>query len=280
MLKRNIINILIIGTLSILIVPANSFAMKKRPPMQIKKRDPKIQINEILNEIDENQKNLINDMSDSFRFVYYSNDAISPDTRLYKDKEKLENLKLNKQNIKDQIQTVENRMHVAFSLTKEEEEELRLKIEYVKEIQDDISKGLECIQNEDSYNTYHAKKRISAKLNILFFKRLLKGSGDVTINIKECSHMGHDYVPLTNTSKCPVCKERPFTKEEKQHYKKNNKTPKLQQAKRLASNQEQLENPNNNHWLKPYLWPATKITLCASGAILALVLTSKLLGWR
>ena len=333
MSKKSLSNILLIGLLSIFILPTNLFAMKKA-----EEKTSQEQINDILTDLQQDQDQLVTDLLDSFM------ERICPRTSrtlsIIRNRFLEPFLDQNSQNLNNKIKNSEaiitNILNNSPSLGENEKLEFQNKLQKLKHLQLQIDRNVIArialnpsikVSKARIYECWHD----SAKSIDQTFKEILGDTVSVydkfmpkdanTLTYKFASEMYSLCQALNeNRNESKFCvrvrrgraregdkwesyekwlkkaneddladDEKVFRKEllnaersVSNNEKKltNKQKALLKKLERLVSSQEELDNPSNAHWLRPYLWPTTKITLCASGAILALVLTSKLLGWR
>jgi len=332
MLKKSLLNILLMGLLSIFSLPTSLFAMKKA-----EEKTSKEQINDILTDLQQDQDQLVTDLLDSFMKTICP--RTSETLSIIRNRFLEPFLDQNSQNLNNKIKNSEaiitNILNNSPSLGENEKLEFQNKLQKLKHLQLRIDRNViarialnpsikvskarmyECLhsfaeiikyfddalgkkRNSDdkymeiafSHNQCNFASKMSSLCRALnedrneskFCVRVRRGSareGDKWESYEKWLKKANEddladdekvfRKELLNAEHSVSHNEKKLTKKQKALLKK---------LERLVGNQEELDNPNNAHWLKPYLWPATKITLCASGAILALVLTSKLLGWR
>jgi len=279
MLKKNVLNILLMAILSISIVPTSLFSMEKT-----QKSNPTDQINEILHNLDQEQDEFIRSVLSTYRVIGFNetfedrSEAKSRSYLLYKNKEKENSLEEASQYLNDTIQEGENNINNILGnspLDDNEKAELVRKMAGVKERQIGINERLTRIKN--SKNNGRSVLNAMYGLEMCINNRLDRTSKNFKIN--ECGHyynndkdsLGLLRPKMTDMSRCPLCEW------DREKFPDNSpiREPKVTEP-------SESNNPPNrfNNWLRSYIWPTTKITLYTSCLVLAVVLASRLFNLR
>jgi len=273
MLKKNVLNILLMAILSISIVPTSLFSMEKT-----EKSNPTDQINEILHNLDQEQDEFIRSVLSTYRIVSFtkaSEEYVCKTTnyKLFKDEEQENNLEEACQYLNDTIQERENNLAdilIHANLNNNTQEELRKKIENIKKRQAFIEEKLEFIKNNKS----DAEQVLNGLYNIGGITN--KGGKKIgkKFKINKCHHYyGFEdsfNITITDVSRCPICE-----------WDKNHQGEAPYKRPKVTEQPEGNNPPNRfNNWLRSYIWPTTKITLYTSCLILAVVLASRLFNLR
>jgi len=315
MLRKNNLNAWLIGFLLSSIIPANLFAMKKITKYvmrKISRKTPAELITESLNTLEQDQVVLVNDLLYSFEESQVQEGEERVRLYINRKEEMEDSLDQNSQTLNAKLREEANDINNILansSLNEDEKAAFRNKLEKIEiqqELIDDkviarielnrskkISRSSFQRRSEviaPSVTTTEVDPERKAEIENLITKvhqlkeywdadEVKYPQGNIAIRRKERFISDMDsFCEELNRRKLGGRENFKVRRRLCLHYSPDPNDPRnvvIDPDEDLRPNENIRE---NNNWLRPYLWPATKVTLYSSCFILGIILTAKLFG--